>query len=215
MKYTPPSSIMIIALASSLSLSTTRRGAVAAVASAAGRRINLDAAPVVPAFALGGGGRHPRRRCGRLDRASPRDRPSSSSSSSFAITSSSGGFGVSSSHVRASSPSIGTSRRIASDVGDDYAATDRLVDIDIVGAEEVEAVDGGEIDDEEEEEGGDDETTTEMLLTDLSIARGRWQNPRSRWARRRHRLRMKKLQGSVDDGGGSVDGGGGGGGGGG
>ena len=153
MKYTPPSSIMIIALASSLSLSTTRRGAVAgAVASAAGRRISLDAAPVVPAFALGGGGRHPHRRCGQLDRASPRDRPSSSSSSSFAITSSSGGFGVSSSHVRASSPSIGTSRRIASDVGDDYAATDRLVDIDIVGAEEVEAVDWGEIDDEEEED---------------------------------------------------------------
>ena len=76
-------------------------------------------------------------------------------------------------------------------------------------------MDWGEIDDEEEEEGGDDETSTEMLLTDLSIARGRWQNPRSRWARRRHRLRMKKLQGSVDDGGGSVDGGGGGGGGGG
>jgi tRNA G18 (ribose-2'-O)-methylase SpoU len=40
------------------------------------------------------------------------------------------------------------------------------------------------------------------LLTDLSIAKGRWQNPRSRWARRRHRKRMERLNG-VDGAGGN------------
>jgi hypothetical protein len=69
--------------------------------------------------------------------------------------------------------------------------------------EGVERIDEGRMDDD-----GD------VLLTDLSIARGRWQNPRSRWARRHHRKRMERLNGiegggvgtNVDDGGcGSLD----------
>jgi tRNA (guanosine-2'-O-)-methyltransferase len=45
------------------------------------------------------------------------------------------------------------------------------------------------VDDDVDDDDDDDDIA---LTTDLSIAKGRWQNPRSRWARRRHRKRMAK-----------------------
>lgn len=58
-------------------------------------------------------------------------------------------------------------------------------------------VDDGE-DDEVANNDDDDDDDIALTTTDLSIAKGRWQNPRSRWARRRHRKRMSKMEESAD-----------------
>lgn len=53
-------------------------------------------------------------------------------------------------------------------------------------------------DDDDDDEVVNNDHHDIALTTDLSIAKGRWQNPRSRWARRRHRKRMAKEEESAD-----------------
>ena len=62
-----------------------------------------------------------------------------------------------------------------------------------------------QVDDGEDDEVANDNDDDIALTTDLSIAKGRWQNPRSRWARRRHRKRMSKMEESADSSSGSSE----------